>query len=139
MMEFNQRPSAGTLSRGHRIVVALVVGLLALAIGPSTAFGAPAAATLDHPEVKLVEADNGGWSAKVGITNLTTDELEVSAEADTAECDLKVGDGPAGTAVRPAAQHDELTVSIPATCKAADVFEFTLTASATGVSSRSPQ
>jgi hypothetical protein len=106
-----------------------------LVIGLPAALGAPVAATLDKSEVSLVDAANGGWSATVGLTNITDSDLSISAQPTTAACDLEVGDG---TAVLPAAQHAELTVSIPAMCEADDGIAFVLTASATGVNQRLP-
>jgi len=96
-----------------------------LAAASPTAVATPAPATVDTREVTLTEADNGGWSAKVGITNLTNGPLGITATNPT--CELKVGDG---TPELNKAEHESVTVSIPAECKAAKSFSFSLIAGA---------
>jgi hypothetical protein len=86
---------------------------------------ASAPASLDTNEVTLAQADNGGWSTTVGLTNLTDGPVTVAAKASTPNCALEVG---GGTSKIPAAQHRDLTVSIPAPCKASEGFSFVLTA-----------
>jgi hypothetical protein len=108
-----------------------VTGFAALAaIAPSGALGAPAAAALDSPKLTLTATDSG-WSTSVGITNLTDTQLELTAPPVTAGCTPQVGDG---TTFLAAAQHDTVTVSIPALCKAGDGLKFVLIARGGGVS-----
>jgi hypothetical protein len=116
------------------IVLATALGVM---MASPAALGSPAAAAVDSAEVVLVEAANGaGWTATVGITNLTTGPLKIVAKQKSKECKPKAGDD--GTYELPAAQHQDVTVTVPAPCKAADGLSFVLTARGGGAAQPLP-
>jgi hypothetical protein len=104
----------------------LMIALVALmALGAGVANATPADVAFDGTTASLTEVDAGGWTAKVGVTNLTGAQLDGVTVAAT-------GCSPTADPVTlPAARHTDLTVTLPADCKAADPeggFPFTVTA-----------
>jgi hypothetical protein len=108
-----------------RAVVGTVLVVLLVAGAPPRAAAVAAVATIDDSKVKLEQASDGGWSTTVGMTNLTDAPLKVSVKPLSANCAPQIGDG---TAELPAAEHTDLTVAVPSTCKASDGVSFTLEA-----------
>src|SRR3954468_8938550 len=109
--------------RQRAVVLVLLVGFV-LATSPV----AHAAATLlvvDSRSPALVEAKDGSWTATLGFTNLTTDQINLRADPrDTADkgCDLRTD--PAQLAP---AEHTEVSIAIPAACSVRDDgFDFTI-------------
>ena len=105
---------------------ALLAGFALAAVGGQAAAANGALVTLDSAKPALA-ADDPGWTVDVSLTNLTQDELTVTA-AETAKhvqgCDLEVSTG----SPLPAAQPGIVTVTVPHACSAVDGFGIKLTA-----------
>jgi hypothetical protein len=107
-----------------RLSCLLIVLLAAATLGTGVARATPADVAFDGTTASLTEADPGGWTAKVGVTNLTgapIDGVTVVAPGCSAT---------AAPDKLPAAQHTDVTVTLPADCKAADPkggYSFTVT------------
>jgi hypothetical protein len=91
----------------------LIALVLALLTAPA-ALATPSPVALDSGEVALAEANGGGWTTAVGLTNLSNAALAVTARPAVA----KVGCAPQldHSARLPAAQHTIFTVTVPAAC-----------------------
>ena len=85
--------------------------------GPGMAFGAPASVTIDDVEPELTEADDGGWTASLGFTNLTDAEitLAVAAVEPRTGCEPTLDD----PKLLPAA-HADVKLKLPAGCNAGE-------------------
>jgi hypothetical protein len=108
----------------------VAVAGLALAGGlAAPALAVPATLSLDDSAPALQETA-GGWTAPVGLTNLTIDPVSVRATTTRAGCTLTLGASPAQpTAVVDPALHETLQVNIPKACKADDgAFAFAVSA-----------
>lgn len=95
-------------------VVLLVVPALGAGVGPGAAQAArgPADVAFDGATATLAKGDAGGWTAKVGVTNLT------GAQIDGVTVDAQGCAPTADPVTLPAARHTDLTVTLPADCKA---------------------
>jgi uncharacterized membrane protein len=117
---WRRRASIGLVS----VVVAL--GLLATVV--SAAAAVPAAVTLDSTAPTLTAASDGGFTAAVGVTNLTDAAIRVSAAPTEADCRLTVGGG-IDQSLPPSVQTS-VTIGIPQACGVVNSFSFTIRASA---------
>ena len=109
----------------RRCTVVLVA--LGLAVGATPASAAPALVAIDDAAPVLQQADDGGWTGTLGLTNLTVDALQLSAapvDATDADCRPELS-----KAAIAAAQLSELELTVPSACETTDgSVEFTVTA-----------
>jgi hypothetical protein len=106
-------------SRSFWLVAALIAGLLFAGFTRTDALADPVAATLDSTDVTLTPKDGGGWTAAVGLTNLTNGDLTITATADpnVDGCEkLTLGENGTPEGTLPAAHHAEMTVTAGSTC-----------------------
>lgn len=95
--------------RSALVVLVVAAGWCGSAGGASAK---PAEVAFDGTTATLTTSDAGGWTAKVGVTNLTGAQIDgVTVKAS--------GCSPSANPVTlPAAQHTDLTITLPADCKA---------------------
>jgi hypothetical protein len=110
------------------------MAVAALLIAGATAPAVQAAAatmSLDDAQPALT-AQGKGWTTSVGLTNLTTGGLAVSARSARPGCALTVGSDELPRFPIPRGQHVKVKVNVPAGCKADDgAFSFTVAATGT--------
>jgi hypothetical protein len=104
-------------ARPLALLVTATLALLASASATATANAAtPAEFVLDSAAATLKPvADDGGWTAEVGVTNLTADALALTVASAAPDCTPTLR----GSAAVPAAQHADLTIHVPKACTAA--------------------
>ena len=115
------------LMRRHLVIVGAIAAQLMLIAPTGVAAADPAQVTLDSEKVTLAKESAGGWSATVGLTNVTDGPVAVVARSAKPGCALTVNDG--SSFGLPAAKHTDVTVGIPAACDAgadAQGFAFTV-------------
>jgi hypothetical protein len=92
---------------------------LLLVLAAPTAFAAPAVVIHDETEPTLKKLETGGWSAKVGINNLTDSDVGLSvgsiSPAVGISCTVQFDTGT--SAVVAASQHQAVTVTYSQGCK----------------------
>jgi hypothetical protein len=92
--------------------------LLLLTLDPAAAFAAPAAVIRDEGKPALSKLETGGWSAKIGFSNLTDSAVRLSVESITPpvseSCTVQFDTG--ATATLKAAQHEAVTVTYSQGC-----------------------
>jgi hypothetical protein len=95
---------------------ALLIALLVALLLPAGARAADATFVLDGTTTTLTPMAGGkGWTAKVGLTNLTRGAVTGTVASAAGGCALTVANGLATFTV-PASQHTDLTIHVPASC-----------------------
>lgn len=117
----SSRHSSCTLRLAGAFVLVVLVGT------SSPVHAASTGVTIDSRSPSLTERDEGGWTSALGFTNLTdaTVTLEVAkSNASDLGCDPALD-----KVALPAAEHQAVTLSIPARCEVTDDgFPFTVRA-----------
>ncbi|MDX6671364.1 MAG: hypothetical protein QOI91_1727 [Solirubrobacteraceae bacterium] len=109
-----------------RVAATVVTAGLLIAFGPAGTMAATSPVTLDTRDV-IAQKAGGGWTASVGVTNLTDRDLVLAARParTKAGCDPS----PDNRGKLPRARHVTFKVTIPAACQVAGrPFAFDLTA-----------
>ena len=97
----------------RRAVKIFVLAGCACAIAAASAMAQSVPVTVDSKAVDLAKGDKGGYTASVGLTNLTTKPIAVTAKPAKTEPGCQLGLDPV---LLPTSEHTDVTVKIPAAC-----------------------